>query len=97
MAWRALGWLVGGAFLAMTLGCPPVENGEDPPTLAELFPADGEVGNWTEDTGTGEKNHKNGSATEWWVAFYNPDNVQVADDLPGGFAELKAGNQATGG
>jgi endonuclease/exonuclease/phosphatase family metal-dependent hydrolase len=38
-----------------------------------------------EDTGTGDTIHRNGSATEWWVAFYQPDRVQVATDLPGGF------------
>jgi hypothetical protein len=38
-----------------------------------------------EDTGSGSRNQINGSATEWWVAFYQPDWVQPADDLPGGF------------
>ncbi len=38
-----------------------------------------------EDTGTGEKNHKNSSATEWWVVFYRPGKVQMAGDLPHGF------------
>lgn len=35
-----------------------------------------------EDTGTKDKNHNNGTATEWWVAFYKPDQVSIADDLP---------------
>ena len=35
-----------------------------------------------EDTGSGDKNHNNGTATEWWVAFYKPDQVSIADDLP---------------
>ena len=38
-----------------------------------------------EDTGTGDSNHNNGSATEWWVAFYKPDAVTVPDTLPSGF------------
>lgn len=38
-----------------------------------------------EDTGTGDNIHRNGSATEWWVAFYNPDKVYEATDLPRGF------------
>ena len=38
-----------------------------------------------EDTGTGESNHNNGSATEWWVAFYDPDAVTLPDTLPSGF------------
>ena len=38
-----------------------------------------------EDTGRGADNHYNSTATEWWVAFYDPDSVSVAGDLPGGF------------
>lgn len=38
-----------------------------------------------EDTGTGDKIHVNSSGTEWWVAFYDPDRVSVANDLPSGF------------
>lgn len=38
-----------------------------------------------EDTGTGDKIHRNGSATEWWVAFFKSDVVKVASDLPSGF------------
>lgn len=38
-----------------------------------------------EDTGPGGKNQNNGSATEWWVAFYKPDKVMPALDLPSGF------------
>lgn len=38
-----------------------------------------------EDTGTGDAIHRNGSSTEWWVAFYRPDRVQLATDLPTGF------------
>ena len=38
-----------------------------------------------EDTGTGDTIHRNGSSTEWWVAFYRPDRVQLAADLPTGF------------
>ncbi|MDA1017289.1 MAG: hypothetical protein O3A00_22880 [Planctomycetota bacterium] len=33
-----------------------------------------------EDTGAGEANHRNGSSTEWWVAFYKPGKVQPAAD-----------------
>jgi hypothetical protein len=38
-----------------------------------------------EDTGTGPVNHLNSAATEWFVAFYKPQHVKPADDLPGGF------------
>ncbi len=38
-----------------------------------------------EDTGPGNKIHSNGSATEWWVAFYKPREIEVATDLPTGF------------
>ena len=38
-----------------------------------------------EDTGTGDKNHLNSSATEWWVTFYKPGKVKVAENLPNGF------------
>ena len=38
-----------------------------------------------EDTGTGDKNHYNSSATEWWVTFYKPKKVKTANDLPSGF------------
>jgi len=38
-----------------------------------------------EDTGTGTRNHLNSTATEWWVAFYKPNRLAIADDLPQGF------------
>lgn len=38
-----------------------------------------------EDTGTGEENRKNSTATEWFVTFYNPHAVRPAADLPCGF------------
>lgn len=38
-----------------------------------------------EDTGSGDKIHRNGSSTEWWVAFYRPGIVTPAEDLPHGF------------
>jgi len=38
-----------------------------------------------EDTGTNDKIHINTTATEWWVAFYKPAEVTVANDLPWGF------------
>ncbi len=38
-----------------------------------------------EDTGTGDRINRNGSATEWWVAFYKTDRVDRANDLPHGF------------
>ena len=38
-----------------------------------------------EDTGSGDKIHRNGSSTEWWVSFYKPDRVAPANDLPHGF------------
>ncbi len=45
-----------------------------------------------EDTGTGDVIHRNGSTTEWWVAFYNPNRVQVASDLPSGFLAADRSN-----
>lgn len=38
-----------------------------------------------EDTGTGESNNKNSAQTEWFAAFYRPEFVAPAPDLPGGF------------
>lgn len=38
-----------------------------------------------EDSGPGNKNQKNSSATEWWVAFYRPDKVTPASELSSGF------------
>ncbi|MDA3813295.1 MAG: endonuclease/exonuclease/phosphatase family protein [Candidatus Cloacimonetes bacterium] len=38
-----------------------------------------------EDTGTNDNNHLNNTATEWWVSFYKPEKVKVAEDLPNGF------------
>lgn len=38
-----------------------------------------------EDTGTGDSSHVNSTATEWFVTFYKPEKVDVADDLPHGF------------
>ena len=38
-----------------------------------------------EDTGPGDEIHKASSATEWWVTFFKPDKVEVADYLPSGF------------
>jgi hypothetical protein len=38
-----------------------------------------------EDTGTGDTIHRNGSTTEWWVAFYDPREIGLAGDLPHGF------------
>jgi endonuclease/exonuclease/phosphatase family metal-dependent hydrolase len=56
---------------------------------AEFFVAMQDLGfRWVlseEDTGTGDSIHRNGSSTEWWVAFYKPGRVQVANDLPHGF------------
>ena len=39
----------------------------------------------SEDTGSGEENHKASSATEWSVVFYKPDKITLAEDLPNGF------------
>lgn len=33
----------------------------------------------SEDTGKGKKNHRNGSVTEWFIAFYRPDVVSNID------------------
>jgi endonuclease/exonuclease/phosphatase family metal-dependent hydrolase len=38
-----------------------------------------------EDTGPGTMNHSNTTATEWWVAFYKPERLQCAPELPWGF------------
>ena len=38
-----------------------------------------------EDTGTKDRIHLINSATEWWVSFYRPEQVQPAPDLPVGF------------
>lgn len=38
-----------------------------------------------EDMGTNETSHVNSTATEWFVAFYDPDVVDIAPDLPNGF------------
>ncbi|MFC2083100.1 endonuclease/exonuclease/phosphatase family protein [Candidatus Bipolaricaulota bacterium] len=38
-----------------------------------------------EDTGTNDNIHQAGSGTEWWVAFYRPETVEMAPDLPNGF------------
>ncbi len=38
-----------------------------------------------EDTGPNEIIHSNGTGTEWWVAFFRPDRIEYADDLPNGF------------
>ncbi|CCH49347.1 endonuclease/exonuclease/phosphatase family protein [Pseudodesulfovibrio piezophilus] len=45
-----------------------------------------------EDTGTGDEIHKNSSATEWFVAFYKPDRVMPAEDLPHGFLATDRSN-----
>jgi len=36
--------------------------------------------------------HRNGSATEWWVAFFKPAAVSVAADLPSGFLATDRSN-----
>jgi len=63
---------------------------------AEFFRAMQSLGfHWLlseEDTGSGDKIHMNSSATEWWVAFYRPEKVQVARDLPGGFLAADRSN-----
>ncbi len=38
-----------------------------------------------EDTGTGDTIHSVGSNTEWWIAFYNPNVIACANDIPNGF------------
>jgi len=38
-----------------------------------------------EDTGTGDNIHRNGSSTEWWVAFYKPEVLTIDTNLPHGF------------
>jgi endonuclease/exonuclease/phosphatase family metal-dependent hydrolase len=41
-----------------------------------------------EDTGP-TNYHTNGTASEWWVTFYNPKKVKPAADLPHGFLDKK--------
>lgn len=38
-----------------------------------------------EDTGTGDRQHVNSTATEWWVVFFKAAKVTQAKDLPHGF------------
>jgi hypothetical protein len=46
-----------------------------------------------EDTGPGERLHRNDDSTQWWVAFFKPNTVAVATDLPAGFlASRRAAN-----
>ena len=45
-----------------------------------------------EDTGTGNIIHRNGSSTEWWVTFFKPNAVNIADDLPSGFLAVDRSN-----
>ncbi|MDO4557985.1 MAG: hypothetical protein Q4C47_03370 [Planctomycetia bacterium] len=42
-----------------------------------------------EDTGGGPKIHSASSSTEWWIAFYRPDILEPATDLPGGFLDVQ--------
>lgn len=45
-----------------------------------------------EDTGTGDTINVNGSSTEWWVAFYKPEAVNLAPSLPSGFLAADRSN-----
>lgn len=45
-----------------------------------------------EDTGTGDKIHKNNSSTEWWVVFYKPSKVIPDSTLPNGFLATDRSN-----
>jgi hypothetical protein len=47
-----------------------------------------------EDTGPADTIHSNSTSTEWWVAFYKPEVVQIASDLPWGFLALDRSNNA---
>jgi len=38
-----------------------------------------------EDTGPTSSIHKNNTSTEWWVVFYDPDQVASITDIPNGF------------
>jgi len=59
------------------------------PEAAEFFDAMSQHGftYWLseEDTGTGDKNHLNSTATEWWVVFFKNEIVEPAKDLLHGF------------
>jgi endonuclease/exonuclease/phosphatase family metal-dependent hydrolase len=41
-----------------------------------------------EDTGRGETNRNNSAATEWFAAFYRPQRISPAKDLPHGYLTL---------
>ncbi|MCH8905523.1 MAG: hypothetical protein IH840_00410 [Candidatus Heimdallarchaeota archaeon] len=45
-----------------------------------------------EDTGTNDEIHSKTSSTEWWVVFYKPDKIDLADDLPSGFLDADRSN-----
>lgn len=45
-----------------------------------------------EDTGSGDAINVNGSSTEWWVAFYKPETVNLASSLPSGFLAADRSN-----
>lgn len=45
-----------------------------------------------EDTGTNDIIHKKTSTTEWWVAFYKPEALDVATDLPNGYLAADRSN-----
>ena len=46
-----------------------------------------------EDTGPSAPIHRNNTATEWWVTFFDPDRVMSVTDLPHGFlAQNRAEN-----
>ena len=47
---------------------------------------------WPVAIGLDDRIHRNGSATEWWVAFFRPAVVQVAADLPSGFLAADRSN-----
>lgn len=59
------------------------------PEAAEFFTAMADLGFAfvlsAEDTGSSVPLHNNGPGTEWFAAFYNPQRVDVADDLPQGY------------
>lgn len=68
---------------------PDGEAFEADPQARELFEAMAGAGFdfllSEEDTGTNDEIHLNGPQTEWFVAFFDPDRLEPADDLPSGF------------
>ncbi len=80
--------------LVQELVCPPVagwypdgEPFDADPQAADFFGRMADLGyaSWLSEEDTGNRHHEVGPISEWWVAFYAPDRLAPADDLPRGF------------